>query len=160
MQELPQAQGSHCCWKTETLSTFADFGCKIKCNRLKPTCEACQAFNCACIYGGSYVVFHGELLFAKEVADIGDQVAHERRGGAIMNLAHHRFPLAKLPAGSGSDFEPPKASASAAVAPSRSASRCSASRWRRSASSSTSTPPTRWSVPVSRRRRAGASRSA
>ncbi|KAM0715476.1 hypothetical protein Q7P37_008974 [Cladosporium fusiforme] len=23
---------------------------KIKCNRLKPTCEACQAFNCACIY--------------------------------------------------------------------------------------------------------------
>jgi hypothetical protein len=51
------------------LSTFADSECKIKCNRLKPTCEACQAFNCACIYGGSYVVFHGELLFAKAVAN-------------------------------------------------------------------------------------------
>ena len=24
---------------------------KIKCNRLKPSCEACQVFNCACIYG-------------------------------------------------------------------------------------------------------------
>ena len=23
---------------------------KIKCNRLKPSCEACQVFNCACIY--------------------------------------------------------------------------------------------------------------
>jgi len=24
---------------------------KIKCNRRKPSCEACQLFNCACIYG-------------------------------------------------------------------------------------------------------------
>ena len=24
---------------------------KIKCNRLKPSCEACQVFNCACVYG-------------------------------------------------------------------------------------------------------------
>jgi hypothetical protein len=69
LQELPQAQGSHCCWKTETSSTFADSECKIKCNRLKPTCEACQAFNCACIYGGSCIIYHvsQRLLFAKDV---------------------------------------------------------------------------------------------
>lgn len=24
---------------------------QIKCNRLKPSCEACQVFNCACVYG-------------------------------------------------------------------------------------------------------------
>lgn len=24
---------------------------KIKCNRVKPSCEACQVFNCACVYG-------------------------------------------------------------------------------------------------------------
>jgi hypothetical protein len=24
--------------------------CKIKCNRTRPTCEACQVFNCPCIY--------------------------------------------------------------------------------------------------------------
>jgi hypothetical protein len=24
---------------------------KIKCNRTRPTCEACQVFNCPCIYG-------------------------------------------------------------------------------------------------------------
>ena len=24
---------------------------KIKCNRLRPTCEACQIFQCPCIYG-------------------------------------------------------------------------------------------------------------
>lgn len=24
---------------------------KIKCNRLRPTCEACQVFQCPCIYG-------------------------------------------------------------------------------------------------------------
>lgn len=24
---------------------------QIKCNRLRPTCEACQVFQCACIYG-------------------------------------------------------------------------------------------------------------
>ncbi|OAG04275.1 uncharacterized protein CC84DRAFT_1095027, partial [Paraphaeosphaeria sporulosa] len=23
---------------------------KIKCNRTRPTCEACQVFNCPCIY--------------------------------------------------------------------------------------------------------------
>lgn len=26
-------------------------GGQIKCNRLKPSCEACQAFNCPCVYG-------------------------------------------------------------------------------------------------------------
>lgn len=25
---------------------------KIKCNRLRPTCEACQVFQCPCVYGG------------------------------------------------------------------------------------------------------------
>ena len=29
---------------------------KIKCNRVKPSCEACQVFNCACIYGEKRVV--------------------------------------------------------------------------------------------------------
>lgn len=24
---------------------------QIKCNRVKPSCEACQVFNCACVYG-------------------------------------------------------------------------------------------------------------
>ena len=45
-----------------TLVDTADSECKIKCNRLKPTCEACQAFNCACIYGGSYIMFHGDCF--------------------------------------------------------------------------------------------------
>lgn len=27
---------------------------QIKCNRLKPSCEACQVFNCACVYGEQY----------------------------------------------------------------------------------------------------------
>lgn len=26
---------------------------QIKCNRLRPSCEACQVFNCACVYGRS-----------------------------------------------------------------------------------------------------------
>jgi hypothetical protein len=42
---------------------FADFERKIKCNRLKPTCEACQAFNCACIYGGSCIMLCSDWIF-------------------------------------------------------------------------------------------------
>ena len=35
---------------------FTDSFSKIKCNRLRPTCEACQVFQCPCIYGGLFRV--------------------------------------------------------------------------------------------------------
>ena len=48
---------------------------KIKCNRLKPSCEACQVFNCACIYGalsrvnvGVAIDVYVQMLFQKREA--------------------------------------------------------------------------------------------
>ena len=43
---------------------------KIKCNRLKPSCEACQVFNCACVYGMKSqldVDFRHQLMIADAV---------------------------------------------------------------------------------------------
>jgi hypothetical protein len=37
------------CISPRPLLLTSDF--KIKCNRTRPTCEACQVFNCPCIYG-------------------------------------------------------------------------------------------------------------
>jgi hypothetical protein len=41
--------------KVEVLAPFCEprltSSFKIKCNRTRPTCEACQVFNCPCIYG-------------------------------------------------------------------------------------------------------------
>jgi hypothetical protein len=40
----------------EEIFRVADNFSKIKCNRLRPTCEACQVFQCPCIYGAQSVI--------------------------------------------------------------------------------------------------------
>jgi hypothetical protein len=40
-----------CCGPAARRFVFLTSCSKIKCNRTRPTCEACQVFNCPCIYG-------------------------------------------------------------------------------------------------------------
>jgi hypothetical protein len=40
----------------EEIFRVADNFSKIKCNRLRPTCEACQVFQCPCIYGAQSLI--------------------------------------------------------------------------------------------------------
>lgn len=47
MQELPQAQGTTSGRRVVDVCSPAR---QIKCNRTRPTCEACHVFNCPCIY--------------------------------------------------------------------------------------------------------------
>lgn len=35
---------------------------QIKCNRLRPSCEACKVFQCACIYGTNQPKFQQRRL--------------------------------------------------------------------------------------------------
>lgn len=52
---------------------------QIKCNRLRPACEACQVFQCPCIYGTS-LNLTGVSLSRRPLADGTADAVPKKRG--------------------------------------------------------------------------------